>query len=426
MTGLGVSYVIPALSQEPKPTESPTIQTLIQKVASKDLNAAEGFWGRVQVSSSPFVESMPSKQDYSLVTFLWHGDKNTHNVVVISPLALVNFAGAEMKQIPETDVWYLSYVMRNDAQMVYRFSPNDTLVPFEAEPNFYARMANFRRDPLNTKTFDYGNNILASVLELPDAPSEKWTHVRGDIPHGTLKSSKVSSAILKNDLAVWLYTPPNFVANNNYPLLVVMDGDSYTSLVPVPTILDNLIYEGKIPPAVALFIGNSSPQARDNELNCADVWGDFLAKEVIPWVASAMNVRVKTKGVVIAGSSMGGLAAACAAYQHPETFGKVLAQSGSFYRAQSDGEPEWLARQFVQSKQLPLDFYLEVGLLETSSIPSRDPSMLTSSRHLRDVLLAKGYRVDYHEHFSGHEHLAWRATFGEGLIELLSDARNRP
>ena len=123
---------------------------------------------------------------------------------------------------------------------------------------------------------------------------------------------------------------------------------------------------------------------------------------------------------------MGGLAAACAAYQHPETFGKVLAQSGSFYRAQSDGEPEWLARQFVQSKQLPLDFYLEVGLLETSSIPSRDPSMLTSSRHLRDVLLAKGYRVDYHEHFSGHEHLAWRATFGEGLIELLSDARNRP
>lgn len=123
---------------------------------------------------------------------------------------------------------------------------------------------------------------------------------------------------------------------------------------------------------------------------------------------------------------MGGLAAACAAYEHPEIFGKVFAQSGSFYRPQGDGEPEWLARQFVQSKLLPLDFYLEVGLLETSSVPSRDPSMLTSSRHLRDVLLAKGYRVDYHEHFSGHEHLAWRATFGEGLIELLSDARDRP
>jgi hypothetical protein len=84
MKGLGVSYVIPALSQEPKPTESPTIQTLIQKVASKDPNAAEDFWGRVQVSSSPFVESMPSKQDYSLVTFLWHGDKNTHNELIAS------------------------------------------------------------------------------------------------------------------------------------------------------------------------------------------------------------------------------------------------------------------------------------------------------------------------------------------------------
>jgi enterochelin esterase family protein len=81
-------------------------------------------------------------------------------------------------------------------------------------------------------------------------------------------------------------------------------------------------------------------------------------------------------------------------------------------------------RQFVRSKPLPINFYLEVGLLETAAIPSRDPSMLTSSRHLRDVLIAKGYRVDYHEHFSGHEHVAWRATFREGLIELMGSVRS--
>jgi hypothetical protein len=81
-------------------------------------------------------------------------------------------------------------------------------------------------------------------------------------------------------------------------------------------------------------------------------------------------------------------------------------------------------RQFVRSKPPPINFYLEVGLLETAAIPSRDPRMLTSSRHLRDVLIAKGYRVDYHEHFSGHEHVAWRATFREGLIELMGSARS--
>jgi enterochelin esterase-like enzyme len=407
-----------------EPVESPTIRSLSEKAAAKDSHAVEAFWSRVQGSGPPLVEPIPEKPNYSLVTFLWRADNATHNVVVVSPLALMNFPVAEMKQIPETDVWYLTYTMRNDARMVYRYSPNDSLVPFDAETNFYARMANFRRDPFNTKTFDYGNNMLASVLELPDAPSDRWIQVRADIPHGTLKQSKISSAILKNDLSVRLYTPPNFVANDSYPLVMVMDGDSYTTLVPTPTILDNLIHDGKIPAVVALFVGNSSPQARDNELNCADAWGDFLAKEAIPWIGSTMNIRVNANGVSIAGSSMGGLAAACAAYQHPEIFGKVLAQSGSFYRTRSDGEPEWLTRQFVRAKPLPIDFYLEVGLLETSAIPSRDPSMLTSSRHLRDVLMAKGYRVDYHEHFSGHEHVAWRATLGEGLIELIGSTRS--
>lgn len=404
--------------------ESPTIRALIEKVVANDSHAVEVFWSRVQASGSPLAEPAPEEPNYSLVTFLWRADNGTHNVVVVSPLALTNIAGAQMKQIPKTDVWYLTYTMRNDARMVYRYSPNDSLVPFDAETNFYARMANFRRDPLNARTFDYGNNMLASVLELPDAPSDTWTQVRGDIPHGKLKPSKISSATLKNDLPVWLYTPPNFVANGSYPLVIVMDGASYTSSVPVPTILDNLIHDGKIPPVVALFVGNSSPQARDNELNCADLWGDFLAKEAIPWIGTTMNIRVHTNGVLIAGSSMGGLAAACAAYQHPEIFGKVLVQSGSFYRTRTDGEPEWLTRQFVRSKPLPINFYLEVGLLETAAVPSRDPSMLTSSRHLRDVLIAKGYRVDYHEHFSGHEHVAWRATFSEGLIELMSSARS--
>jgi enterochelin esterase family protein len=194
----------------------------------------------------------------------------------------------------------------------------------------------------------------------------------------------------------------------------------YTTLVPTPTILDNLIHAGKIPAAVALFIGNASPEARDTELNCAGVWSEFLVKEAIPWIESSGHVRIGTKGVLIAGSSMGGLAAGCAAIDHPEVFGKVLAQSGSFYRAPAGEEPEFLARRLAQSKRLPVEFYLETGLLETAAIPSRDPSMLTASRHLRDVLIAKGYHVEFHDRFSGHEHVAWRATLSDGLIALFT------
>jgi enterochelin esterase family protein len=333
---------------------------------------------------------------------------------------LISLQEAKMNQMPGTDVWYLTYRMRNDARMAYRLAPNDSLVPFENEPNFHARMSGFQRDPLNPKSFEYGGNMKASLLELPEAPSEQWIYARPDIPHGMVRESKLQSAILKNERTLWLYTPPAYDPARAYPLLLVMDGESYTTLVPAPTILDNLIHAGRIPAIVALFIGNASPQARETELNCAKSWGDFLVQEAIPWIEASEHVRSETKGVLVAGSSMGGLAAGCAAVDHPEVFGKVLAQSGSFYRAAAGDEPERLARRLAQTKPLPLEFYLEIGLLETAAIPSRDPSMLTASRHLRDVLNAKGYRVRFHERFSGHEHVAWRATLSDGLIYLLA------
>jgi enterochelin esterase-like enzyme len=405
-------------AQSEKPAESPKIRELEQR--AKDPPADEQFWQEIKISGAPLVEPITGDPQYSLVTFLWRGDPSTRNVVVVSPLALISLQQAEMTQLPGRDVWYLTYRMRNDARMAYRFSPNDSLVPFESEPNFFARMSNFKRDPFNAKTYDYGGEMTASLLELPGAPSDRWIQAHTEIPHGAVKESKLQSAILKNERSVWLYTPPGYDPSRTYPLLVVMDGDSYTTLVPTPTILDNLIHEGKIPPIVALLVGNASAEARDTELNCSRSWGDFLVKEAIPWIETTEQVHVATKRVLIAGSSMGGLAAACAAVDHPEIFGEVLAQSGSFYRAPTGEEPESFARHLANSSRLPTQFYIEVGLLETAAIPSRDPSMLTANRHLRDVLIAKGYEIEFRDRFSGHEHVAWRATMSDGLIALLA------
>ena len=47
---------------------------------------------------------------------------------------------------------------------------------------------------------------------------------------------------------------------------------------------------------------------------------------------------------------------------------------------------------------------------------------LETTRALRDVLLAKGNRVDYAEFSGGHDHLAWRATLPDALIALFGTA----
>jgi len=46
--------------------------------------------------------------------------------------------------------------------------------------------------------------------------------------------------------------------------------------------------------------------------------------------------------------------------------------------------------------------------------------ILDCNRHLRDVLTAKGYELDYSEVAGGHEPLTWRGGIAPGLTQLLS------
>jgi enterochelin esterase-like enzyme len=401
--------------------QSSVIQGLARQVSAGNANAVDDFWSRIAKQHAPLIEPGSADSDYSVVTFIWRGDQQTKNVVVVTPLALINFDDAILQNLSGTDVWYKTYRMRNDARMSYRFAVNDTLVPFDREPNFFARMKTWRTDPGNPRQFDVGMGITASVLELPGAPSDKWTRKSETAPQGLLMKYEFSSELLHNQRSAWIYSPANLDPDKSYPLLVIMDGDSYTSLVPMPTILDNLIAAKAIPPVVAVLLGNGPANAREVEMNCDKSWSDSLVKELLPWLRTTHNLKFTDGDIILVGDSLSGLAAACVARDHPKVFGKVISQSGSYYRAPAGEEPEWLARHLAAEPPIPVHFYLEIGLLETASIPNRDPSMLTANRHLRDVLLAKGNRVRYVEHFSGHEHLSWRATIADALINMLNE-----
>ena len=118
---------------------------------------------------------------------------------------------------------------------------------------------------------------------------------------------------------------------------------------------------------------------------------------------------------VVAGSSRGGLASACAGFQHPEVFGNVLSQSGSYWWSPPEElERSWLTRQFARSPLRPLKVSMSVGLMEIGD-------QLDTNRHLRDVLVAKGYEVYYAEFNGNHGYVAWRADFAGRLIVLIGD-----
>lgn len=101
----------------------------------------------------------------------------------------------------------------------------------------------------------------------------------------------------------------------------------------------------------------------------------------------------------------------------PTTFGNILSQSGAFWwNLEEEEEAEWLTKQYAAQEKLPLRWYLDVGSLEEEPVCS----MVTVNRHLRDVLRAESYSVQYAEFSGGHEYLSWRGTLAEGLLALMA------
>jgi enterochelin esterase family protein len=154
-------------------------------------------------------------------------------------------------------------------------------------------------------------------------------------------------------------------------------------------------------------------------------FADFMAKELMPWVRSRFNVTKDPARTVVGGFSAGGLAAAYMGLRHSGVFGNVLSQSGAFWwapehyqNADSTTETNWVVRQYLSSPKLPVKFYLDAGTFEMDQA-SEGGDILESTRHLRDVLLAKGYAVEYQQFVGGHDGLSWRGTLADGLIALL-------
>jgi enterochelin esterase family protein len=264
------------------------------------------------------------------------------------------------------------------------------------------------------------------MVELAGAVPQPWIVKNSAIPAGHVEKQKIRSELLKNEHGLSVYTPPGYKASGDpYALLVVFDEDAYLDRVPTPVILDNLIAASKIPATVAVLIANPSLESRNKELPPNPDFADFLAEELVPWIRAHYNVTRDSRLTVVGGSSYGGIAATFAGLRHPEVFGNVLCQSGSFWWAPDHAfdsgtftETGWLAKEFIKNPKLALKFYMDAGSFEFDS-GGNGGGILEPSRQMRDVLMAKGYEVHYQQFVGGHDYLSWRGTFADGLLALI-------
>ncbi|WP_164018956.1 enterochelin esterase [Pyxidicoccus trucidator] len=407
-----------------RPAISPRLTELRRRVDSGDTAAVEAFWQRLTREGAPLLEALEEDREHLLLTLVWRTEAPVRNVVVVPGLESTwNPGQNQLERMPGTNLWHRTWRVRRDLHTTYCFSPDEPLralheLEREEEALYLQeRMKVWHPDALNPRRFSPHPSLPPmSVIELPEAPGRRWLARREDVPAGRLDQGVFRDARSGRERGFWLYQPPGDFMEDAPALLVLCDGAGHLELG-VTEVLDTLVHERRIPPLVCLLLEHTD---RNVELPCNDAFVEELATGLLPCVRSELRLPEDAARTVVGGWSFGGLAAAFAGLRHPEVFGNVLSQSGSFWWAPDGAEEhEWLASEFARAPRQQVRFHLNVGLLESGPSPKNSPSQLVANRHLRDVLRARGYDVSYRELNGGHDYIGWPGGLADGLISLL-------
>ncbi|MGC4026756.1 MAG: alpha/beta hydrolase-fold protein [Mesorhizobium sp.] len=393
---------------------SPAMLALQDRLAHGGNTAA--FWKEVEARGTPLVEpaELPA---YSIVTFLARGASD--NVLLFGAPSGDHDA---LSKLGDSDVWYRSYLLPNQTRLAYQLAVDVPKVPGTARERRVAILATAKSDPFNRNPWpvdavDEFNREF--VLELPEAPPQLGLENKG-AARGTLTSFEFASEKLGNKRTITIYRPAGWQPSDvSTRFLFLFDAQKYLSTVPTPLILDNLIAEKRIPPVVAVFVSEIDRKTRGLELPANETFADFMAYELLPRIETELGAAIPPERAILAGSSYGGLAAATVALRHPGMFGNAISMSGSFWwhpEGTAPEDQEYVAGLLAGSPRKAVRFFVTAGLFETGRPDS--PGILDTSRHLRDVLRAKGYDFDYREYAGGHDYLVWGGALADALIEI--------
>jgi enterochelin esterase family protein len=411
---------------------SALIEAFVAAVREDASAATEVLRRQLAAARGPLVEPIDGDEGHVLVTFVWIGADGPVSVetqLVASELAATSHP---LTRVEGADVWVRSTVVRADVRSIYQFvlddpfmRPGDEVDPLaemEATAALYLEMcARSYADPHNPcrlpPTLPAGSTTPPeenwdSVLSLRDAEAVAWFDPPQLAP--TVIERKLASAALGNERTL-IVVPP---CEQPQAVVVLLDGEWWFGVAALQAAVENLVSAGRIPPTLVAFIHNATAVSRQVELACNPGLPAMLADELLPMLREEYGAPDDPAAIVVGGASLGGLAAAHAAFVRPDAFGNVLSCSGSYWWGD---EPEWLTWQYAEAERKPLRFWVDVGVLERERLPYGDGlDMVSVNRRFEQVLRTKGYDVTYRETPGGHEFATWRGSAASGLQTLLA------
>lgn len=360
----------------------------------------------------PLIETDSLYPNYVFASFFYVDTTHKHEIEleVFGIYDEYRLGDRKLYRLDSTDLYYRSYLFPYDLCLAYRFGLTNNVT---GEKQIVS-------DPLNKNLAPTGErkDFSWSVLDLrPDEAD--WYTKRYNNTGSRLETFEITSNILNNTRNIYVYVPPTYNnTNQKYPVIYLFDSFIYLNRIEVPNVLDNLIHEKKIEPMIAVFIDNPTSTSRKYELPMNPQFRDFVIKELVPEIKENYHITDNPAETIVGGISYGGLAAAYLAFECDSIFGKVLSQSGGFWRDMkltdaggAEYRGDWLINQYAKREKHNIKLFLDWGLQENM--------VLGANRKFVRILNRMDYDFKFIEFNGWHCWSNSRKTFPVGLQYLI-------
>lgn len=278
--------------------------------------------------------------------------------------------------------------------------------------------AEISRLPLHTKDAGEGDFKLgpqySPAPELTPDPSVP----KGTVVHFVMHSadSKLYPGISRSDPGkivpydrrVTVYIPAGYEEGSVAPFFVSQDSLGSGQ---VPTMLDNMIAQKRLPRLVGIFIDSGGSDSTGSERGweydtLSGQYAEFIETEVLPKISQDYHVRFTKdpNGRMVMGGSSGGACAFTMAWYHPELYHRVLTYSGTYVNQQwppmaasIHGAWEYHDHFISESKKKPLRIWLQVGDhdLRFTDPESTYHNWVMANFRMAAALKSKGYPYQF-------------------------------